>query len=116
MKKLSFKDFMKKTMRLKENTMNESQLQKINISHMYPRDSKIYSDKRFVNINKGGMGGTHWFAFYVKINKSFYFESFGFQPDKFLLDQLPNSILYHNYIIQDINSKYLAHIAYTFSI
>ena len=51
------------------------------------------------------MGGTHWCAFYVKNNKSFYFDSFGFQPDKFLLKQLPKPIKYHNYKIQDINSK-----------
>ena len=40
-------------------TLNESQLQKIYNHPIYPRDSKIYSDKRFVNIDKGSMGGSH---------------------------------------------------------
>ena len=53
---------------------------------MNPRDSKILSDKGFVNIDNGSMGGTHWCAFHVKNIKSFYFNPFGGQPDKFLLN------------------------------
>ena len=101
---LNFRDFMKKYI-LKNDTMNESQLQKIYNYPIYPRDSKIYSDKGFVNIDNGFRGGTHWCAFYVKDNKSFYFDSFGGAPDKFLLNQLLKPITYHNYKIQDINSK-----------
>ena len=44
MKILNFEDFMKKY-NLKDDTMNESQLQKKYIYPIYPRDSKIYSDK-----------------------------------------------------------------------
>ena len=51
------------------------------------------------------MGGTHWCAFYVKDNKSYYFDSFGGQQDKLLLKQLPKPIIYHKYKIQDINSN-----------
>ena len=51
------------------------------------------------------MGGSHWTCFIVKDNKSYYFDSFGGQPDKFLLNQLPKPLIYHNYKIQDINSK-----------
>ena len=104
MKILNFKDFMKKN-RLKINTMNESELHRICNLPIYPRDSKIYSDKLFVNIDDVRMGGTHWTCFIVKDNKSFYFDSFGGQPDKFLLNQLRKQITYHNYKIQDINSK-----------
>ena len=104
MKILNFKDFMKKY-KLKNDTMNESQLQKIYNYPIYPRDSKIYSDKGFVNIDNGSMGGSHWVCFIVKDNKSFYFDSFGGQPDKFLLKQLPKPIIYHIYKIQDINSQ-----------
>ena len=50
------------------------------------------------------MGGTHWVAFIVKDNKSYYFDSFGVQPDKFTL-KLPKPIIYHNYKTQDINSQ-----------
>ena len=85
--------------------MNESQLQKINNYPIYPRDSKICSDRGFVNIDDGSQGGTHWSCFIIKDNKSFYFESFGGAPDKFLLDQLPKSIIYHKFKIQDISSK-----------
>ena len=51
------------------------------------------------------MGGSHWTGFVVKGNKSYYFDSFGGNPDKFLLNHLPKSILYHNYEIQGINSS-----------
>ena len=104
MKILSFEDFMKKN-KLKNDTMKESQLQRIYNYPIYPRDSKIYSDKGFVNIDNGSQGGTHWTCFIVKDNKSFYFDSFGGAPDKFLLNQLPKPIIYHNYKIQDINSQ-----------
>ena len=63
------------------------------------------SDKRYVNIDIGSMGGSHWTCFIIKDNKSFYFDSFGGHPDKFLLNQIPKPILYLNYKIQDKNSK-----------
>ena len=104
MKVLNFKDFMKEY-KLKNDTMIESQLQRISNYPIYPRDSKIYSDKGFINIDIGSQGGTHWTCFIVKDNKSFYFDSFGGQPDKFLLKQLPKPIIYLNYKIQDINTN-----------
>ena len=104
MKLLKFKDFMKKY-KLKNDTMDESQLQKIFNYPIYPRDSKLYSDKGFVNIDNGSQGGIHWTCFIVKDNKSYYFDSFGGQPDKFFPKQLPKPIIYHNYKIQDINSR-----------
>ena len=100
---LNFKDFMKKY-NLKNDTMNESQLQRVYKNPIYPRDSKIYSDRGFVNIDDGRMGGTHWASFIVKNNKSYYFDSFGGAPDKFILNQLPKPIIYHNYKIQYVNS------------
>ena len=104
MKILTFKDFMKKY-NSRNDAMNESQLQRIYNYSIYPRDSKIYSDRGFVNIDNGSQGGTHWTCFIVTAKKSFYFDSFGGAPDKFLLKQLPKPIIYHNYKIQDINSK-----------
>ena len=104
MKVLNFKDFMKKY-HLKDDTTNESELQRVCKFPVYPRDSKIYSDKGLINIDNGSMGGSHWTRFYIKNKKSYYFDSFGGQPDKFLLNQLPKPILYHNWKIQDINSK-----------
>ena len=104
MKVLNFKDFIKK-INLKNDTMNESQLQIIYNYPIYPRVSKIFSDKGFVNIDNGSQGGTHWTCFIVKYNKSYSFDSFGGQPDKFLFNQLRKPMIYHNYKIQDINSK-----------
>ena len=72
---------------------------------IYPRDSKIITDKRFVNIDNGSMGGSDWTCFIVKDSKSYHLDSFGGQPDKVILNQLPKPILYHNYKIQDINSR-----------
>ena len=86
MKILNFKDFMEK--KLKVFTMIESEIQRVYSYHIYPRDSKIISDKGFVNIDNGSKGGTHWTCFIVKDNKSYYFDSFGGALDKFLLEQL----------------------------
>ena len=85
--------------------MNESQLQKMYNHPIYPRDSKIYSDKGFVIIDNGSMGGSHWCSFIINDNKSYYLDSFGGDPDMFLLKQLPKPMIYHNYKIQDIYSK-----------
>ena len=104
MKVLNFKDFMKKN-KLKNDTMNESELQKVYNYAIYPRDSKIHSEQGFVNIDDGSMGGSHWTCFILKDKNSDYFDSFGGTPDKFLLNQLPKPIIYHKYKIQDINSK-----------
>ena len=91
---LNFKVFMKKNI-IKNDTMNESQLQKKYNYPIYPRNSKIYSDRGFVNRNNGSQSGTYWTCFIVKNNKSYYFDSFGGQPDKFLLKQVPKPIKYH---------------------
>ena len=85
--------------------MKEVELQRVFKYHKYPRDSIIYSNKRNVNIDNGSQVGTHWTCSIIKDNKSFYFDIFGSQPDKGLLNQLPKPILYHNYKIQDISSK-----------
>ena len=104
MKVLNFKDFMKKY-NLKNDTMNGRELRKVYNYPIHPRDSKIYSDRGFVNIDDGSQCGSHWTCFYIKDNKSYYFDSFGGQSDIFLLKQLRKPIIYHNYKIQDINSK-----------
>ena len=103
MKKLNFKDFMR-NYNLKNYTMKEIELKTVFNYPINLRDKK-YSHKGFVNIDDGSQGGSHWTCFIVKDNKSYYFESFGGQPDKFLLNQLPKAITYHNYKIQDINSN-----------
>ena len=62
---LNFEDFMK-NYNLKKATMNEIELQRVYNCPIYPRGFKIYSDKRFVNIDNGSMGGTHWTCFIIK--------------------------------------------------
>ena len=54
---------------LTNNTKNESQLQNICNYPIHPIGSKISSDKRFVNIHKGSMDGSHWVFYYKKDNK-----------------------------------------------
>ena len=92
---LSLKDFMKKN-KLKKDTMNESQLKKVYTYPIYPRDSKTYFIKGFIIIDNGSQYGSHCTCFLVEDNKSYYFDSFGGQPDNFLLKQLPKPIIYHN--------------------
>ena len=72
MKLLIFKHLMKKYS-IKNNTMNESDVQRVNIYPIDPRDSKITSDRRFVNIDNGSIGGSHWTCFTIKDKKSFSF-------------------------------------------
>ena len=89
----------------KNDTMNESQLKRVYSHLIYSRDSEIYSDIGFVDIDNGSVGGSHWTCFLVKDIKSHYFDSFGVHPDKFLLNRVTSPKIYHNYKIQDIKSK-----------
>ena len=66
--------------------MNELHVQKTYIYSVYPGDSKMIADKRFVNFGNGSMGGSHWTCFIKKDKKSYYFDSYGGEPDKFLLN------------------------------
>ena len=85
--------------------MNESQLQEVYNYNIHPQDSKIYSDEGFVIIDGSRLGGTNWNSFIVKDHKSYYSDSFGGQPENFLLKELPKPIIYHKYKLQGISSK-----------
>ena len=63
MKRLSFEVFMKK-IDLKNDTMKELDLQRVYNYSLYPGNSKLYSDKGFVNIDDGSQGGSHLTCFY----------------------------------------------------
>ena len=58
-----------KKYKLEDDTINEFELHRIYIYRIYPIDSKIHSDKGFVNIDNGLRGGTHWICLIVKDNK-----------------------------------------------
>ena len=89
---------------LQDKAMNESKLQKVYNCKIYPRGSKITTNKTIVSIGNEIMGGTHRTCSFIKEKKSFYFDSFGGAPDKFLLSQLAERLIYHNYKSQNINS------------
>ena len=105
-----------KTYKIKNDTMKESDIQRVYKDPLNPRGSKTYSNKGFVNIDIGLQGVSHWCAFYIKKYKSFYFDTFGGAPDKFILNQLPKPVIYHNYKYQDINSKLCGSYCLYFSI
>ena len=105
MKVLNLKKKFGKENNLRNDTMNDSQLQRVYNYHIYPRHSEKYSDKGFVNIDDGSQGGSHSTCSKVKDNEPNYLDGLGGQPDKLLLKQLPKPIIYHTYKIQDINSK-----------
>ena len=67
---------------LRNNTINEFDLQRIYQFPFYPRDSKVYSDKGFVNIDNASMGRSHWTCFIIKNNKSYCFDAINGQPGK----------------------------------
>ena len=64
MKILNYREILKKY-NLKNDTMKEFDLQRVYNFKIYPTDSKIFSDERFVDIDNCSMGGSHWTAFYV---------------------------------------------------
>ena len=66
----SLKGIMEKS-NLEDDTTSENGLKKIYDSSIYPRDSLITKDKRFVNIDNGSMGGSHWTCFHIKITDFF---------------------------------------------
>ena len=104
MKIFNFKDFMKKY-NFKDDIMNEVQFQKNYSYPICPRDSKLYSDKLFVNIANGRMRRTHWTCFIAKVNKSYYLDGFGGAAGKFFLNHLHKPIIFHNSKVQYINSE-----------
>ena len=63
MRIINFRDFMNKYI-FKTDTMNESDLKWVYKYPIYPRASKISSNKGFVNIDNGIVGGTHWTCFF----------------------------------------------------
>ena len=58
LKTLNLKDFLKKNI-LKVDTETESGFQNVYIYCIYPRDSILYTKKRFTNIKNRQMGGTY---------------------------------------------------------
>ena len=86
--------------------MKEFDLQRVYNYPIYPRGSKINSDKGFDNIGNGSMGGTHWTFFIKKDEKSCYYDPFEGNPDNIPPNQLPKPIICHSYKIQDINSRF----------
>ena len=54
----------------------------------YPKFSKVNTNKRFVNIDIGSMGGTHCTCCYIKDNRSYYFDSLGGPSVNFILQQV----------------------------
>ena len=91
--------------KLEADTLNESELHKIWNYTNYPRDSKLPTENGFINFGDGSIGGSHRTCFYIKDNKSFFFDSFGWAPDTYLINQLPQTITFNSYKIQDKNSR-----------
>ena len=58
---------------LKDDTVTEIDLKKVDISSIYPRDSKVTTNEGFVDINKSSLAETHCICWYIKDNKSFWF-------------------------------------------
>ena len=89
MKTLGLKDFLK-IKELKDDTMIENEMKRVHNNSIYPTDFEIKANKRFVKIDNGRMGGTHWTCFYIKDNKPFFTNSFGGAIDKFYLTNYQN--------------------------
>ena len=100
---LSIEEFMEKH-GLENKTMKESDLKRVYNYKIYPRDSKITTENGFANLDNGEQGGTHWTCFLIKNGESYYFDSFGWESDEFLLRQLPKPIVSHTFKIQHIDS------------
>ena len=95
---LIWKGFFKKY-NLEDDAVNESELKRVYNYHINRRDSKIRAGRCFINIDKGVQDGSHWTDFYVKDTNFFDFDSLEGPPEKFLLNQLPKPMSFHNYKI-----------------
>ena len=95
-KVLNIEIFMRK-FSSKNDTMKGSELQRYYNYPIYPRVSKIITDKGFINLDDGRMEATPWGCFTVKDNNFYYSDNCGGQPGKFLLKQISKPIIYHNY-------------------
>ena len=58
MRIINFEDFMENYI-LKNDNTNEFELQRVYNYPINPTDSKIFSNKGFINIDNGSMGGSH---------------------------------------------------------
>ena len=50
-------------------TMTKRELKNMYKYSIYPKDSRNFTDKRFVEIDNGCIGLTQWTCFYMKDNK-----------------------------------------------
>ena len=53
--------------------MKENDLERFYNYKTYPRDSKIFSDRGFVNIDDGSLVGSHWTCFIVEKKQTLLF-------------------------------------------
>ena len=58
-----------KNYKSKNDNINDSNFKKIYIYPIYPRDSEIHSDKRFVKFDNGQIFGVHWVYLLLKPTK-----------------------------------------------
>ena len=77
---------------MKDGTIIKIDLDRVYNYPIYPRDSKIMTNKGFNNIDNGAEGGTGWTFVRIKDKKSFYFDRFSGHPDKFPPNHLPKPI------------------------
>ena len=80
-------------------------LKKVYIYPPYPTDSTTSSDNGFMKIYVDSMDGSPLRCFFMKDNKSFFFDILGGAPDNILLQQLPKPLICHNHKIQDLNIR-----------
>ena len=79
--------------KLTNDTMKEYELKRVFIYQIKARYSKTNRDKEFVKTDNREQGGTDWTVFYIKDNKSFYFDLSGGQPYTFSLNQIPTPVI-----------------------
>ena len=101
---------------IKNNTMEESELQRVYIYEIYPRDSKIYSDRGFVQKVNGSLVCSSLVCFIVKDNKSYYLIA----SEELQINFYLNNYLNQYYIIivkyKIYTQNFVEAIAYSFSI
>jgi hypothetical protein len=94
------------------NTLNNNQINNIlknynlfDTTIMSDEGNKLKNNKYYViNLNSSKQKGSHWCALYYNNNKSIYFDSYGFYPDK-EIEKYLNSYDYNDKQIQDLYSS-----------
>jgi len=71
---------------------------------------KLKNECGILNLDDSYGNRTHWVAWYRRNNDRYYFDSYGLQPPKELMDYLKSPVLYNSERLQPANEVFCGHL------